>query len=245
MNKSTPLLLGSLALAVAALAHYSRGTSDSDSWTGLASRKPAASLPQQPQTKSPQHFFLPGSSSPAPAPMTDTTRVGTKESRAVALDVVPTPVVLAVTGDASPAGLSATGNAASRSPRSTAAPTSPQAASSSGTSTLPLPAETQPDEHVQVFELPLGLKVPASLVESDPTPDIFPLHEDLKKEITEHFLQAIDSNVASSSAGTVADGDAWVAAQTSSDARFRKLFGDAVYQRQNLKGARIALGLAE
>lgn len=215
MHKSTALLCGSLALAVATIGYYALDTDDRPF--------PPAELPAEGPAKSPQNSFR---SAAAPAVTAPTAG----ESEPAATDVAAAPVVSKVTGDPSPAGSSMTAAAAR-----------PADVAASGSGARPPQTVAAPARQAQVFGLPPGLQAPAALIETDPSLKLSPLQEDLKKEITKQFLAAINGGVTGASEGAVVEADAWTAAQARADSRFRKLFGDAAYMSQSLNAARIPL----
>ena len=91
-----------------------------------------------------------------------------------------------------------------------------------------------------VFELPLGLQVPAVLMATDVALQFSPIQEALVKQTREQFLEDLQQGGAGDPSAPGVDGRAWKNAQENADGRFRKLFGDAAFLRQSLNAAKIA-----
>ena len=91
-----------------------------------------------------------------------------------------------------------------------------------------------------VFELPLGLQVPAVLMATDVALQFSPIQEALVKQTREQFLEDLQQGGAGDPSAPAVDGRAWKNAQENADGRFRKLFGDAAFLRQSLNAAKIA-----
>jgi hypothetical protein len=91
-----------------------------------------------------------------------------------------------------------------------------------------------------VFELPLGLQVPAVLMPTDGALQWTPIQEALVKQTREQFLEDLQQGGAGDPSAPSVGGRAWKNAQENADGRFRKLFGDDAFLRQSLKAAKIA-----
>jgi len=91
-----------------------------------------------------------------------------------------------------------------------------------------------------VFELPLGLQVPAVLMPTDGALQWTPIQEALVKQTREQFLEDLQQGGTGDPSAPAVDGRVWKNAQENADGRFRKLFGDAAFLRQSLNAAKIA-----
>ncbi|MCX6976491.1 MAG: hypothetical protein NTX04_00830, partial [Verrucomicrobia bacterium] len=91
-----------------------------------------------------------------------------------------------------------------------------------------------------VFELPLGLQVPAVMIATDASLQFSPIQEALVKQTREQFLEDLQQGGGGDPSAPGVDGTAWKNAQTNADGRFRKLFGDSAFLRQSLNAAKIA-----
>ena len=255
MNKSYALLLGGAALAITAIAFYVLPTGEStyaeSKVPKAAAEKPAAAL------------LAPTSSrySRVDAPSSASSRLAAdRDSVATGIDPVP-----AVPGGArlpttavSPGG----GKAVVRNDRRASAPFSmisrAQATSGAATRKAPAPAAVdlpmeflgQPDLVMQpgampAFDLLPGLQLPVSLLPGDPSLALSSRQENALRQVKDAFLGALNANAtpASDSPGeAVVGADAWIAAQTWADNRYRLLFGDEAYKRQALIRAKTQTG---
>jgi hypothetical protein len=221
MNKSSVVLLGSVALATATISYYELMPERSRPSTA----EPALSQgPSGPDSR-------PAVTGRMEAERRDSDREENESSR-VATNVRGTPAA----SDIPHARPSARG--AAQEPTQVASRTASQIGAGAR---LPATVPTPVAQPARIFEVPAELQVPAALVETDPALGLSPAQENLKNEIMRQFLQAVTDGGGAAKAAPAVDGATWDGAQAWADARFRKLFGDEAYNRQCLNIARIPL----
>ncbi len=219
MNKSTILLLGSLAVALVPVSYYFLSGNGP---SGLAATSLTGSPPSRLEIANEKMRSESAVFDAADAPQT------------VADAAPPSTRAPAVSGTA--------GQTAEN-------PLTPRHGGSNSTGkTTPLAVTNVPHPSIPagpIFEIPLGLQVPAVLIETDPSLQFSPLQEELVRGAREQFLADLDQSRTGTPAAPAVDGTAWKNAQANADTRFRKLFGDAAYLRQSLNAAKIAPTTAE
>ena len=222
MNKSTTLLLGSLTLAALAVSYCFLG--------GTESAPPAASLMEEGQALRMEFGEKALRKAPDSIEAIEAGEVP-ENPPAVVIDGATLPTVERVDSR-----VTARGEAPEN-------PSTPRLGASSFTAKNPptVVASVSPPATPSgpVFELPLGLQVPAVLMATDVALQFSPIQEALVKQTREQFLEDLQQGGAGDPSAPGVDGRAWKNAQENADGRFRKLFGDAAFLRQSLNAAKI------